>query len=319
MRVAIIGGTGFVGSYLVDELIQVGMRPVVLVRPGSETRVRQTDACETVPGDLSDETALETLLSGADAAIYNVGILRENPGLGVTFDELQRAGAIRAMEVAEEVGVRRFLLMSANGVDADETPYQSSKLAAEQFLWKSSLEGTVFRPSVIFGDPRGRDEFASALTRDIIGSPLPAPLFFDGLNPSDAGSFALSPVHVEDVATAFVRSLSLPETIGKTFELGGPETLSWKEILTRLAAAMDRKKLMLPAPALGISAAATLLDRFDFFPITRDQLSMLLQGNVCSDQALRKLGINPKPFAGEHLAYLKHNNPRLVRCLKNAA
>jgi len=319
MRVAMIGGTGFVGSYLVDELIQVGMRPVVLVRPGSEARVRQPEACDIVRGDLSDATAIEDLLSGTDAVIYNVGILRENTRTGATFDGLQRAAAIRVMQIAEKAGVRRFILMSANGVDADRTPYQSSKLAAEQYLWNSGLEGTVFRPSVIFGDPRGRDEFASALTRDIIGSPLPAPLFFEGLNPSDAGSFELSPVHVEDVATAFVRALSLPETIGEAYELGGPETLSWKEILTRLAGAMDRKKLMLPAPALGIAAAATLLDRFEFFPITRDQLSMLLQGNVCSDTALRKLGVNPKPFAGEHLAYLKHNNPRLVRCLKNAA
>ncbi len=319
MRVALIGGTGFVGSYLIDELIEVGMKPVVLVRPGSEARVRQPESCETVSGDLSDDAAIENLLVGADAVIFNVGILRENPRLGITFDELQRAAAVRAIQVAEKVGVRRFVLMSANGVDADDTPYQSSKLAAEQYLRNSSLDGTVFRPSVVFGDPRGRDEFASALTRDIIGSPLPAPLFFEGLNPSDAGSFELSPVHVEDVATAFVRALSLPETIGETYELGGPETLSWRQILTRLASAMDRKKLMLPAPAVGISAAATLLDRFEFFPITRDQLSMLMQGNVCSDQALRKLGVDPKPFAGEHLAYLKHNNPGLVRCLKKAA
>jgi len=307
MRVALIGGTGFVGSYLVDQLVQAGHTPVVLLRPGSETRLRHADACEQVNGDLSDAAALDKLLHGADAVIYNVGILREDRRRGITFDELQRAAPERAMQAARQAGVRRFLLMSANGVDADSTPYQSSKLAAERALWASGLDGTVFRPSVIFGDPRGRDEFASALTRDIIAAPLPAPLFFAGLDPRQAGSFSLSPVHVTDVAAAFVRSLDEPDTIGQTLELGGPDALSWRAILGRLAEAIGRRKLMLPAPAIGIAAAATLLDRFEFFPITRDQLRMLLQGNTCSDDALRKLGLQAKPFDSAQLAYLKDN------------
>lgn len=319
MRVALIGGTGFVGSYLVDQLVQSGFQPVVLVRPGSEARLRHADACERVGGDLSDSGALDRLLQGADAVVYNVGILREDPRRGITFDELQRAAPERVMQAAKRAGVRRFLLMSANGVQADSTPYQSSKLAAERALWESGLDGTVFRPSVIFGDPRGRDEFASALARDIIAAPLPAPLFFDGLNVRGAGGFQLSPVHVEDVAAAFVKALNEPDTIGQIQELGGPESLSWREILGRIAAATGRRKLMLPAPAIGIAAAAALLDRFDFFPITRDQLRMLLQGNTCGDAALRRLGIEPKPFDGAHLTYLQSNLDASSPCRKNAA
>jgi len=319
MRVAVIGGTGFVGSYLIDQLVESGMKPVVLLRPGSEGKLRHADACEQVSGDLSDAEALDQLLQGADAVIYSVGILRENPGRGITFDELQRAAPIRVMQAAQQAGIRRFLLMSANGVDADSTPYQSSKLAAERALWESDLDGTVFRPSVIFGDPRGRDEFASSLTRDIIAAPLPAPLFFEGLSLREAGRFELSPVHVRDVAAAFVKSLSEPDTIGQTFELGGPETLSWQAILGRLAEATGRRKLMLPAPAMGIAAVATLLDRFEFFPITRDQLRMLMQGNACSDDALRSLGIEPTPFDPEHLAYLKTHLNASTPCRKNAA
>jgi len=319
MRVAIIGGTGFVGSYLLDALAEAGIRPVVLVRPGSESRLRHGDHCDLVSGSVADQTALTTLLAGADAVIYNVGILREQPARGISFDELQRAAPIRVMQAAAEAGVKRFMLMSANGVDADSTSYQSSKLAAEQHLVGSGLEATVFRPSVIFGDPRGRDEFASSLTRDIIAPPLPAPLFFAGLNAWDAGSFELSPVHVADVASAFTRSLNDPETIGKTLTLGGPENLSWRTILARLATVTGKRKLMLPAPALGISAAAALLDRFDFFPITRDQLSMLMQGNTCSDADLRSLGITPKAFAEEHLGYLRSQNYGNNPCPKKAA
>jgi NADH dehydrogenase len=319
MRVALIGGTGFVGSYLVDQLVQAGHQPVVLVRPGSEARLRHADVCEPVDGDLADAAALDRLVQGTDAVIYNVGILRENPSQGITFDELQRAAPARVMQAAKRAGVRRFLLMSANGVAADSTPYQSSKLAAERELWASDLDGTVFRPSVIFGDPRGRDEFASALARDIIAAPLPAPLFFEGLSVRDAGGFRLSPVHVGDVAAAFVKALSEPDTIGQTLELGGPEALSWRDILGRLAGATGRRKLMLPAPAIGIAAAATLLDRFDFFPITRDQLRMLLQGNTCSDDALRGLGIEPTPFDSTQLAYLQDNLDASTPCRKNAA
>lgn len=319
MHVALMGGTGFVGSYLIDQLVESGHEPVVLLRPGSEARLRHPDACATVSGDLADADALDRLLQGADAVIYNVGILREDPRRGITFDELQRAAPLRVMQAAERAGVRRLLLMSANGVHADSTPYQSSKLAAERELWASGLDGTVFRPSVIFGDPRGRDEFATALARDIIAAPLPAPLFFPGLKLREAGGFQLSPVHVGDVAAAFVNALSTADTVGQTLELGGPEALSWRDILGRLAEATGRRKLMLPAPAMGIAAAATLLDRFDFFPITRDQLRMLLQGNSCGDEALRRLGIEPRPFDSTQLAYLQDNLEASTACRNNAA
>ena len=93
--------------------------------------------------------------------------------------------------------------MSANGVKADGTPYQVTKYEAEEYLKASGLDWTIFRPSVIFGDPGERMEFATQLASDIIRPPLPAPLFFDGVSPLNAGQFRLSPVHVEDVAQAF--------------------------------------------------------------------------------------------------------------------
>ena len=319
MRVAIFGGTGYVGSYLIDALIQAGMRPVVLVRPGSESRVRHRRVCEIVSGDLDDSAAVDEVLRGADAAIYNVGILREFPERGITFTELHDHAARRVMQAAEHAGVKRFLLMSANGVKAEGTPYQSSKFAAEQFLAETSLEWTVFRPSVIFGNPRGRSEFATQLARDIIASPLPAPLFYGGLSPWGAGEFALSPVQVRDVASAFVRSLTAPETIGQILPLGGPRSVSWRQILTDIAAAVGRQKLMVPVPVLGVSAVAKFLDRFESFPVTRGQLQMLLEGNTCGDGAFTLLGIKPAPFNAEQLAYLNGPKRDKTPCLKSAA
>lgn len=319
MRVAVFGGTGYVGSYMIDALLQAGMHPVLLVRPGHETRVRHRRICEVVSGDLRDTGAVDRVLSGADAAIYNVGILREFPERGITFRELHQDAACRVMQAAERAGVTRFLLMSANGVKAGGTPYQASKFAAERCLAETGMDWTVFRPSVIFGNPRGRSEFATQLARDIVASPLPAPLFYGGLLPSCAGGFALSPVHVKDVAAAFVRALTTPETIGQTLPLGGPRTLSWRQILTEIAAAVGRQKLMLPVPVMGLSAVAAVLERFESFPVTRDQLQMLLEGNTCGDAAFALLGMEPTPFKVEQLSYLTGRHKGSETCLKNAA
>ncbi len=303
-RVGLFGGTGYVGSYLVDTLLANDMHPVLLVRPGSEDRVAQSAHCTIVSGDIDDREAINRVAAASDALIYNIGILREFPNRGITFERLHYTGACHTMDAATDNGVRRFLLMSANGVKADGTGYQSSKHRAESYLKECDLDWTILRPSVLFGEPRGRMEFATQLATDIIDAPLPAPLFYPGLLPFNAGSFMMSPVHVTDVATAFVRALQDPQSIGQTLHLGGPESISWKEILRRLAAAKGRSKLMLPAPALGVSAAAALLERFEDFPITRDQIRMLLEGNTCSADDLRRLGIEPRSFSIDELAYL---------------
>ena len=308
MRVAVFGGTGFVGSYMVDALIDSGLHPVVLVRNGHESRVNRPDECTAVTGDVLDTQAVSSVLSDCDAAIYNIGILREFPSRGITYKSLQLDAPSQIMDAAREAGIDRFLLMSANGVKADGTPYQASKYQAEQYLKASGLDGTIFRPSVIFGDPGERMEFASQLANDVIKSPLPAPLFFDGVIPVKAGQFQLSPVHVEDIAQAFVTSLQDESTIGRTYHLGGPDVLTWRQILTTIANAMEKRKTMLPVPACGVRVAAGVLDRFEAFPITRDQIDMLMEGNTCPADDLISLGISPQRFTSSSLAYLTPNN-----------
>lgn len=306
MKVSIIGGTGFVGSYIVDRLSADGHEVRVLTRPGSEHKIQAP--ATAVSGDVADEASLRTCLEGAEAAIYLIGILREDPRSGVTYDALQRRGAERTIGLAEELGVGRFLLMSANGVDDAETPYQLTKLAAENRLKATSLTWTIFRPSVIFGDPRGRMEFCSQLKSDLIDSPLPAPLFYSGLSPLGAGKFRMGPVHVEDVAAAFATALTQDDAAGQTYELCGPEALTWKEILQRIASATGKSKLMLPAPVMLIAPVAGLLERFSWFPVTRDQLTMLISGNICDDDGLLRLGIAPAAFDEANLAYLNRRS-----------
>lgn len=305
MKVAVIGGTGFVGMHITRQLIAAGHVPHLLVRPGSDAKIERADLCEVTYGTVADAGALLSCLTGADAVIYLIGILREIPSKGVTFEALQHQGVLDTIAAARQAGVERFLLMTANGIRADGTPYQRTKYQAEQALKASGLRWTIFRPSVIFGDPEGRMEFCSQLKKDIIDSPMPAPLFYEGLLPLKAGTFELAPVSVMDVASAFVLALSEPRTESQTYSLCGPERLSWKAILTTIAAASGKTKLMLPAPAVAIKATAALLDRFPWFPISRDQLQMLMEGNVCSENdSFARLGLTPTHFGVDQLGYL---------------
>jgi uncharacterized protein YbjT (DUF2867 family) len=305
VNVSLIGGTGFVGSHLAAHLTSAGHRLRFLVRPSSRPRPALTAACESVAGDVGDSKAIAECVAGADAVVYLIGILREDPAHGVTFDELQLRGVERTISAARTAGVRRFLLMSANGVKPDGTPYQRTKFLAEEAIKASGLDWTIFRPSVIFGDPRGHMEFCTQLKRDIIDSPLPAPLFYPGLLPTNAGAFELAPVAAWDVAAAFGHALTHPETIGQTYTLCGPRAHSWKDILKTIATACGKTKLMLPAPAIAVQAVAAALDRFTWFPITRDQITMLMENNRCDDgNGFERLGLVPTPFDVEALAYL---------------
>ena len=293
------------GSYLVDELLAQGHRPRLLVRPGSDQHELRLTRSDVIAGDLADKAVLRRLIAESDAVVYNIGILRAFPKRGITFGSLQFDGAATSADLATYYGVRRFLLMSANGVDVEATEYQRTKFAAEEHVQAQRLDWTVFRPSVIFGDPRGKNEFATMLKRVIIDSPLPAPLFYTGLFPAGAGAFRLSPVHVRNVAAAFVGALESRATYGQRFTLGGARTLSWKEILTTIARACGKRKLMLPIPSFGPSLAAALLDRYPWFPISRGQISMLTAGNSCKgDKIFGLLGIDATAFDESSLKYL---------------
>lgn len=305
MRVALFGATGFVGSHIVDALIAEGIEPSVLIRSGSEHKLCQPKKCRVIVGSLSSKSNIETTLEGCSAVIYCIGILRELPDEGANFEELQYNAVVRVADCAKTNGIGRFLLMSANGAKSPGTPYQDTKFRAERYVRSTGLDTTVFRPSVIFGNPRGRIEIATQLLRDMVNQPAPAIAFFMGFPPFTR-DVLLSPVHISDVANAFIATIKDESTIGKTYALGGPEVLSWGEMLKRIGQAVERKKLILPMPIAFAYLAATLFDRFSFFPATRDQLKMLAEGNTTECTELAALtGSLPKRFTPEFLDYLR--------------
>lgn len=213
----------------------------------------------------------------------------------------------RCLEVALKIGVKRFILMSANGVRLDGTTYQRTKWQADEVLKKSGLNWTIFRPSLIFGDPdgEGRPEFCTQIRDDMLSLPFPAPLFYNGLLPFNAGSFSMSPIHVKNVAEFFVKSIKSKVCEKNIFDLGGPEALTWKEIIHQIALASGKRTWKIPAPVVVIKIAASILDRFKWFPVTRDQLTMLMEGNTVSTNYFDDFSINPIKFSMENLEYLK--------------
>ena len=287
-----------------DELLANGHEPHVLVRPQSASKLIQSTKCIIYNGNIENVSAINVMLKNADAVIYNIGLIREFPNKGIAFEKLHFEGVKRTVRLAEETGIKHYLLMSANGVKPDGTPYQKTKYMAEQFLKNSSLAWTIFRPSLIFGNPRGNIEFCSQLKRDMLSLPFPAPLFYEGLIPKDAGSFLFNPVHVADVARVIVNALEDSKPIGRTYEIGGENTVSWNTLLKTIASAYSKKKWTIPAPVFPIKSLASIFGRFSWFPITADQLTMLIEGNTCSSKVFEEFGISPVEFDENSLQYL---------------
>ena len=316
MKVAVIGGTGYVGSYITDELIANDITPRLLVRDGSGSKVLQPEKCEIVIGDVENDEAVQITLSDCEAVIYLIALIREFPGKGLTNEKFQFRGSERVANIAQKMGVKRFLLMSALGANPNPngSKYMQAKHLSEQAIKNTDLDWTIIRPSSLFGDPRGggRPEFCMMLDQLMLNLvpyprfiPFPAPSFFTGLNPLDAGNYSLSMIHAKDVASVFVKSLSDDSTISQILELGGEKSVTWNEIVISIAKVTGQKVIMVPAPFFVISTIAAMLDRFKWFPAGRDQLNDLIKGSICdSSEIFQKYEIEPIPFNVENLNYL---------------
>ena len=296
MRVFVTGGTGFIGSEVVRQLVAAGHTARCLVRSGSEHRLQVSPGVESHAGDVLDPPSLERGLAGCDAVIHLVGIIREYPGRGITFERLHQVATANMVAVATAAGIRRYLQMSANGTRKDaSSTYHRSKWDAEQAVRSSTLDWTIFRPSLVFG-PEG--EFVAMLA-DLIRRLPVVPVIGDG-------RYRMSPVAVADVAASFVRALERPATIGQIYHCCGPQDYSYDEILDLVGAALGKDKVhKLHQPLPLMKPVIALLEGIPRFPITTTQLAMLLEGNVCDPGPwATAFDLEPGSFA-EGLGFLR--------------
>lgn len=300
MRVFVTGGTGFVGQYIVRQLLQTGHEVRCLVRNAEERRLG--GGVELIVGDVLKPQTLASALEGMEAVIHLVGIIEERPSKGVTFDAMHRQATINVIQAARQANVGTWIQMSANGAKKDGVSgYQTSKWQAEEAVRQAGFKHwTIFRPSLVFGKPGpGVPEFATQLVDDLI-KPLPVwPIFGDG-------QFAMQPVHVRDVAKAFVGALEHKDANGKTWCLAGPKAVPFKEILRTIASgAAVRLKPMIPQPLWLMRPVVAILGGI-LLPISSDQLEMLVEGNTCEgSEAASAFSLDMLPFTAENLAYLR--------------
>lgn len=275
MRVFITGGTGYVGQAVVAATLQAGHQPIVLQRPGTYRSLNMPGA-ELVEGDVLEPRSFEKGLAGSDAIIHLVGIIREVPRQNITMQRLHVEATRSILGAAKRAEVARFIHMSALGSRTNAvSSYHRTKWAAEELVRESGLNFTIFRPSVIFGKGGPGPEFVGQL-RDLARKAPLIPIIGDGRSP-------LQPVSIETVAKAMVASLTAPLAHNKVYEAGGPEVITYEEIMRRICQALNKPFRPIHIPLALMGALLPILQHLPGFPLTMDQFIMLKEGNVCRD------------------------------------
>jgi NADH dehydrogenase len=282
VKVLVTGGTGFVGPHVVRAIQDAGHDVRALVRSGS------VPGAERVEGDLTDAESLGRAAQGVDAVVHLVAIRQ---GREEQFQRIMVDGTRDLLTAAREAGVGRFVHMSALGTSEetkDLVPYYRAKWLQEGLVRGSGLEHVIFRPSFVFGRDGGIIPTFRKLARLAPVTPI-----------IGSGKQRIQPVWVDDVATHFSHALEKPEAANRTFELGGPDVVSWDEFWTRLKRALGVRRPSLHVPMAFMRANAIVTERLPGdIPLTRDLLKMLEHGNnvVTNTDAVETFGLPLVPL-----------------------
>lgn len=297
--ITIVGGSGFVGRHAVKLLAAQGYRIRVLVRDTVAAEFLKTTATVgAIVIEHADITRPETLkgkFAGSTAVVSLVSILYE--GGRQKFDAINIAGARAVAEEAKKAGVKTLVHISALAIDTmQDTKYGRTKLAGEQAVRAVFPSATILRPSLIIGP---EDGFFQRFAR--MSMLLPALPLIGG------GRTKFQPVLVTDVAKAIHTAIQYPETAGKTYELAGPKTYSFRELLELMATVTKRSVCLVPLPFSLAALKGFFCELLPFAPlITRDQVKLLKHDTVATSGAagFAALNITPSPIESQLPAYL---------------
>jgi len=282
----VTGGTGFVGRHLTARLVSQGESVRVLARKPADL-----PGAQAVAGDVADLPSVLAAVEGCQAVIHLVGIIRE--GRGQSYRSVHVQGTANVIEACRQSSVPRLLHMSALGArEHAASRYHRSKWEAEQLVRASGSAATIFRPSVMFGQG---GEFVPTIKR-LVETPPVIPII-------GKGTALLQPIWVEDVVSCLSRALREDGTAGRAYELGGPETYGFEQLVDLVAEAEGIEKPKVHLPVWMVRPAAAILGRLSSrFPLTSDQLTMLLEDNVCETGEMRRtFGLEPASLR-DHLA-----------------
>jgi uncharacterized protein YbjT (DUF2867 family) len=272
--ILVTGASGFVGPKIVHAL-RAEEKPVrALVRDPSSSSARTLSAwgCELVRGDATDPESLRRATEGADAVVHLIALIAGKPE---EFERVMSQGTRDLVAAANEARVSRFVLMSALGTteeSKDLVPYYRSKWDMEQTVKASGIEYVIFRPSFVFGKDGG---ILPIIMRQVRYSPV-TPVV-------GSGTRRLQPIWVDDVASFFARSLSTEEAANGTFDLGGPDQVTWNELSDRIKRTLGKRRPTLHLPMGLMRTGAALAEKLPRPPVTRDQLTMLEDADNVGD------------------------------------
>ncbi len=303
MHIFLTGATGFVGSYVLRELVARGHTARCLLRDSKAALGVDDDAVERIKGDVTRPKSFAGTIRGCDGVIHLVGIIEEHPSKGITFEAIHEAGTRHVVDEAVDAEVGCFVQMSANGARPDGVSrYQTTKWQAEEYVRAAGFDHwVILRPSLIFGQPGpGQPEFCTRLVSQLI-KPFPIlPIFGDG-------TYEMQPISVEEVAAAFVQALTLEAAHGQAYCVTGQKAYRYTDILDRITRGLGLEpKPKIPSPLWLVRPAVQTLGAWGLLPITPDQFEMLVEGNTCDSSAFyRDFDVTYKPFTPENLSYVK--------------
>ncbi len=274
MKVAVTGGTGFVGRYVVKELIAGGHDPVLLARNPEKVKSIYGERVRAVGVDFSSKDSIAKAFDeiGAKYLIHLIGILFELPRRGITFERVHYEIPKNLYEVAKEKGIKKVIHMSALGTaDGAPSKYHQTKRKAEKLLMESGLNYVILRPSLILGPEQRLFADMDRITRILPVVALPGD-----------GSYRFAPVSVRDVARCFVKALTKKKTDRKILALCGPKEITFRKILEDTFRLMGRKVLLVPMPKSLMSLAGLVAEKIlQPPPFSSDQIKMMWRDNIC--------------------------------------
>jgi uncharacterized protein YbjT (DUF2867 family) len=282
VKVLVTGGTGFVGPHVVRAIQDAGHDVRALVRKGS---VPGTEAAQ---GDMTDAESLRRAVQGVDAVVHLVAIRQ---GREEQFQRIMVDGTRDLLAAARDAGAGRFVHMSALGTteeSKDLVPYYRAKWLQEGLVRESGLEHVIFRPSFVFGKDGGIIPTFRTLAKVAPVTPIVG-----------SGKQRIQPIWLDDVAAYFARALDRPEATNRTFELGGPDVVSWDEFWARLKRALGVRRPSVHVPMALMRANALVTERLPGdIPLTRDLLKMLEHGDnvVTNTDAVETFGLALVPL-----------------------
>ncbi len=291
----IAGGTGFIGHHLINALIERGYKLRCLVRSKQKASQLRAMGIETVIGDITDASTIKGALKGCSMVVHLVGIIEEHGSL--TFKAVHVDGTDNLVKEAVESDIKHFFYQSALGASLSSwAGYLTTKAEAEEIVRESRLRFTIFRPSLVIGSDDG---FTQKIKEIAYKSPLiPIP---------GRGDARFQPIYVGDWVKCFMKIIDNPHYMGHVYEFGGPEHLTYKEMVEAIINAMGIRKPIIHVPMgltkFGISFMERLIPKP---PATSEQIRLLEVDNICDIGSVKNyFGFEPIRFKDALKLFIK--------------